>query len=284
MNYRHAYHAGNFADVFKHVVLTLVIEHLKAKPAPFRVLDTHAGIGRYDLTAEEAVKTGEWQRGVGQLLGPNARALPPVVAQILAPYLDVVRAENPVGQLRYYPGSPLIARRLLRPFDRLIATELHPVDCAALAKRFQLDSQTKVIELDGWLTLKAFLPPKERRAVVLIDPPYELRDDLARMITGLAAAVRRFESGVYLMWYPIKDPREITDFHAALRVLGTPKTAAVELLIRAPRDPAVLNGCGLILLNAPWTLPAALALVLPVLAERLAVAAGGGYTQTTISC
>ena len=199
MNYRHAYHAGNFADVLKHAVLALVIEHAKLKPAPFRVLDTHAGIGRYDLTTAEAAKTGEWRQGIARLIGPDARPIPDTQAGLLAPFLDVVRGENPLGELRFYPGSPLIARRLLRPDDRLIATELHPEDCAELRRRFARDKQTRIVELDGWLALKAFLPPKERRGVILIDPPYEARDELQRVTDGLAAAVRRFRGGTYLL-------------------------------------------------------------------------------------
>src|SRR3990170_5575144 len=163
MNYRHAYHAGNFADVLKHAVLALVIEHLKRKPAPFRVIDTHAGVGLYDLSGAEAATTGEWRDGIGRLFGA---ALAKPVAELLAPYFSVVRQENPSGRLERYPGSPLIARRLLRRGDRLIANELHPEDGDSLRRLFAGDPQTKVLALDGWVALKALLPPKERRGVV----------------------------------------------------------------------------------------------------------------------
>jgi 23S rRNA (adenine2030-N6)-methyltransferase len=277
MNYRHAYHAGNFADVLKHAVLALVIEHAKLKPAPFRVLDTHAGLGRYDLEAEQSMKTGEWQAGIGRLFGAAATQLPPGLTELLAPYLDVVRTENPVGVLRHYPGSALIARRLLRPQDRLIATELHPEDGAALSHRFARDPQTKIVELDGWLALKSFLPPKERRGVILIDPPYEVSDERDRVADGLAAAVRRFKSGTYLIWYPIKDRRLILEFHRALQALRIPRMLSAEILIRPARDPVLLNGCGLIIVNPPWTLPVALGILLPFLAQRMAREAGGGH-------
>ena len=277
MNYRHAYHAGNFSDVLKHVVLALAIEHAKLKPAAFRVLDTHAGLGRYDLAATEAAKTGEWTAGIGRLLGPAAAAIPPQVAGHLAPYLNVVRAENPAGRLEHYPGSPLIARRLMRPQDRLIATELHPRDFGMLARRFMHDAQVKTIELDGWLALKAFLPPKERRGIVLIDPPYEQRDEWQQLAAGLIEAVRRFQGGTYLLWYPIKDPAAISRLHDQLRATGIPKILSAQLRIRAPDDPQRLSGCGLVIVNPPWTLAASLEVVLPFLSARLAVASGGGH-------
>ena len=277
MNYRHAYHAGGAADVLKHAVLALTIEYAKQKPTPLRVLDTHAGLGRYDLEATQATKTGEWCEGIGRLLGPEASALPADVAAILAPYLGVVSGENPLQTLRHYPGSPLIARRLLRPQDRLIATELHPDDCAALARRFARDSQTKIVALDGWLALKAFLPPRERRGIVLIDPPYEDRDELRLLPDRLAAAIRRFEGGTYLLWYPIKDVAAVEVFQARLRTLGIAKMLSVELMLRAPHNPLLLNGSGLIVVNPPWTLPAQLEILAPFLGQRLALEEGGGH-------
>jgi 23S rRNA (adenine2030-N6)-methyltransferase len=283
MNYRHAYHAGNFADVLKHAILALVIEHAKLKPAAFRVLDTHAGLGRYDLEATQASKTGEWRAGIGRLLGPDAAPLPDGITALLAPYLGVVRTENPAGVLRHYPGSTLLARRLMRPQDRLIATELHPEDCAVLAQRFVHDTQTKIIELDGWLALKAFLPPKERRGIVLIDPPYEDRDELGRMANTLAAAVRRFQGGTYLLWYPIKSAGVIREFHSALQATQVPKMLCAEILIRRPSDPRTLNGCGLVAVNPPWTLATALGTLLPFLADRLAQEPGGGQNLHWIS-
>src|SRR5262245_95776 len=164
MNYRHAFHAGNFADVVKHAVLALLIERLKAKDTAFRVVDTHAGIGLYDVAGDEARRTGEWERGIGRIYGRN---LDPILAGLMQPYLDAVRAANDGGQLRFYPGSPWIARHLLRRQDRLTAVELHPEDAAGLAARFAGDRQVKTIRLDGWLAMGAFVPPKERRGLVL---------------------------------------------------------------------------------------------------------------------
>ena len=283
MNYRHVYHAGNFADVLKHAVLARVIEHAKRKPAPFRVVDTHAGTGRYDLAASEAVKTGEWRTGIGRLIGPDAKPIPDAEAKLLAPFLDIVRSENPQGSLAFYPGSPLIARRLLRAGDRLIASELHSEDCAALGRRFARDKQTKIVELDGWLALKAFLPPRELRGVILIDPPYEERDELLQMTRGLGTAVERFQGGTYILWYPIKDMAQVERFHDALQALMIPKILRAEILIREPADARLLNGCGLMLVNPPWTLSGDLDVLLPFLADRLSVAPGSRHRLKWVS-
>jgi 23S rRNA (adenine2030-N6)-methyltransferase len=273
MNYRHAFHAGNFADVLKHATLALVIEYLKQKPAPFRVIDTHAGIGLYDLGSDEASRTGEWRDGIDRLVGRDAEAIPPDVADLLAPYLAAVAAENP-GGLSRYPGSPLVARRLMRPEDVLAVNELHPEDARDLARLFARDRQTKVLELDGWTALKALLPPKERRGVILIDPPFEKPGELERLATGLSEAVKRFASGIYLLWYPIKDPTPVLAFHRGLAASGLDKVLRVELMIRPPRDPALLNGCGLVIVNPPHTLAPALETLTRFLAQRLARAPG----------
>jgi len=185
VNYRHAFHAGNFADVVKHAVLALLIERLKTKETAFRVIDTHAGAGFYDLTADQAQRTGEWEGGIGRLYG---RALDPPLAALLAPYLDAVAAANDGGPLRFYPGSPSIVRHLLRRQDRLTAVELHPEDFASLSARFAGDVKVKTIALDGWLALGSFVPPKERRGLVLIDPPFEEKDEFDRLLQGFANA------------------------------------------------------------------------------------------------
>jgi 23S rRNA (adenine2030-N6)-methyltransferase len=276
MNYRHAYHAGNFADVLKHVVLSLTLIHLAKKAAPFRVIDTHAGIGMYDLAGEEAGKTGEWRGGIGRLIGPDAEPLPAAAAELMKPYLDAVAALNPDGAPRRYPGSPCLALALMRADDRLVANELHPEDAATLRRTLARDRRAKVLELDGWLALKAQLPPKERRGVILVDPPFEEPGELDRIATGLDNARRRFGGGVYLLWYPIKDPRPLARFYEALATIAPPESLAIELLIRAPADPNRLNGCGLIVLNPPFTLEADLGVLLPILAERMSD--GGGAT------
>lgn len=279
MNYRHAYHAGNFADVVKHATLALILEHLKLKPAPFRVIDTHAGLGRYDLTAVEPEKTGEWRFGVGRLL---AQPLPEAIMAMLAPYLAAVMAENPGRQiatvghdgLSAYPGSPMIARHLLRAQDALIVNELHPEDHAALVQAFARDRQTKVMGIDGWTALKSLLPPKERRGVILIDPPFEETGELIRMIKALTDAQRRFATGTYVLWYPIKDQRPVFAFKREMAELGLPKLLEIELLIRRPNGGESLIGCGMIVLNPPFSLKPKLDVLLPFLADRLGLEAG----------
>jgi 23S rRNA (adenine2030-N6)-methyltransferase len=278
MNYRHAYHAGNFADVLKHLVLALVIEHLKLKPAPFRVIDTHAGVGRYDLASREAGKTGEWQGGIGRLL---TDPLPPTVASLMAPYLDAVAAENGDGGLARYPGSPLIARHLLRPGDVLVVNELHPEDHAGLAGLFARDAQVKVLNLDGWTALKSLLPPKERRGVILVDPPFEEAGELDRLVTGLRDVQRRFATGTVLLWYPIKALKVVDRFYAALSDLALDKVLVAELFTRPPTDPDRLNGCGLVVFNPPFTLADRLGLILPQLGTRLAVEPGAPFALDT---
>jgi 23S rRNA (adenine2030-N6)-methyltransferase len=276
MNYRHAYHAGNFADVLKHAVLALVIEHLKLKPAPFRVIDTHAGIGLYDLGGEQAGKTGEWREGIGRVLAAD---FSPDAAAALAPYLGVVRALNgdDANSMRRYPGSPLIARYLMRPGDALVLNELHPEDNIALKREFARDAQVKVLELDGFTALKALLPPKERRGVALVDPAYEEPGELDRLVQGLKEASRRFAGGTLLLWYPIKDERAVGAFRREIAALGIAKMLAVELTIRGGGDPTLLNGCGLIVVNPPFTLAEKLKALLPELSRVLAQGKGAGF-------
>lgn len=274
MNYRHAYHAGNFADVLKHVTLALVIDYLKRKDAPFRIVDTHAGIGRYDLGSIQSAKTGEWRSGIGRLIGPEAEPLPADVASVLKPYLDAVLAENAPGSLDTYPGSPLIARRLMRNQDVLVANELHPADRLSLEAAVGRDRRVKVLGLDGWVALKSLLPPKEKRGVVLIDPPFEAEGELTRLADGLGEALRRFETGTYLAWYPIKDPKPVARFLARISELGPPEWLRVELLTRSAAVADRLNGCGLIVVNAPFTLADQLATALPLLTRRLALGQG----------
>jgi 23S rRNA (adenine2030-N6)-methyltransferase len=277
MNYRHAYHAGNFADVLKHLVLALVIDYMKRKEAPFRVIDTHAGCGRYALGSIQAAKTGEWRGGIGRLLGPDVRPLPLDVATVMAPYLDAVRSENSAPHLEVYPGSPLVARRLMRAQDVLVANELHPEDGAELKSVLGRDRRVKLLAIDGWFALKSLLPPKERRGVVLIDPPFEDEGELTRLAEGLAEALRRFESGVYVVWYPIKDLKPIAAFHGALAAIAGPEMMRVELMIRGGNTPDRLNGCGLVVANPPYTLRDNLAVVLPELTHRLAESSGARH-------
>jgi 23S rRNA (adenine2030-N6)-methyltransferase len=276
MNYRHSYHAGNFADVLKHVVLALALRYLKRKEAPLRVIDTHAGAGRYALTSAQSAKTGEWQGGIARLLGPNAKPLPHHALRHLEPYLAAVRAENASDTLAVYPGSPAIALSLLRAHDTLIANELHPEERLRLEEAIGADRRVKVMGLNAWVALKALLPPKERRGIVLIDPPFEDPDELDRMARGLAQALERFATGFYIAWYPIKDPRLVARFHAAVAALATTsKPLRIELLLRRPIDRDRLNGCGLVVINPSYQLEDELVAVLPELTQRFAAAEGG---------
>lgn len=267
MNYRHIYHAGNFADVFKHAVLARLVRYLQSKDKAFRVLDTHAGIGLYDLSSEEAQKTGEWRDGIGRIMDAE---LPAPVAELLEPYLAAVREINPKGGLQYYPGSPKLARMLFRPQDRLSAMELHPEDYNRLHRLFEGDFQVRVTELDGWLSLGAHLPPKEKRGIVLVDPPFEIDGEYDRLVKGLAQAWRRFPGGTYCLWYPIKKDAPLKEFHAGLQALDIPKMLCTELTVRSDRETTGLTGSGLIIVNPPFTLKDELHVLLPVLKELLA--------------
>jgi len=271
MNYRHAFHAGNFADVLKHATLARVLTHLSDKPAAFRVIDTHAGAGLYDLAGPEASRTGEWRDGIGRLRDVS---IPSAVAALLAPYLDVVRDLSTDGA-RAYPGSPLLALRLLRPQDRLIACELEPTAAAALAAALGRDPRAKHVTLDGWLALNAYLPPKERRGVVLVDPPFERADEFSRLAHGIVNATRKWATGTYLIWYPIKERREPAAFVDALVRAGIGKILGIELDI-GECGPG-LRATGVVVINPPWRLADEMRLLIdwlvPVLARGPGAAA-----------
>ncbi len=266
MNYRHIYHAGNFADVLKHAVLARLVTYMKAKDKAFRVLDTHAGLGLYDLSSEEAQKTGEWRDGIGRLLEGD---LPAEIADLLAPYLGAVKDLNPGGGLRHYPGSPKLVRMLFRPQDRLSAMELHPDDYESLHRLFDGDFQSRITRLDGWLSLGAHLPPKEKRGIILVDPPFEVEGEYERLAEGLAKAWRRFPGGIYCLWYPLKKGAPIAEFHKALKDLGIPKMLCAELSVKSDRETTGLSGSGLIVVNPPFTLKEELGRLLPFLKEKL---------------
>lgn len=271
MNYRHIYHAGNFADVFKHVVLALILEHLRRKATPFCVLDTHAGIGRYDLTSIEAGKTREFESGIARIL-----AAPSFPAE-LAPYRAAIQALNPqLGALRWYPGSPRVTRALMRPGDRLVLAELHPEDAVTLKREFEGDRQVTVHHMDGYHAIKAHVPPAERRGLVLVDPPFETTDEVVRMVAGLKAGHKRWPTGIFALWYPIKDRAAVWRFHQALEDTGIPRMLAAELTILPDDDPFRLNGCGMVVVNPPWQFDATLSGLLPALHRALGPKAGGG--------
>ncbi|MGB3272817.1 MAG: 23S rRNA (adenine(2030)-N(6))-methyltransferase RlmJ [Xanthobacteraceae bacterium] len=279
MNYRHAFHAGNFADVVKHIVLARMLTYLHGKPAAFRVIDSHAGAGLYDLTSAEAARGGEWRLGIARLM--QAR-LSPEVASLIAPYLDVVRAFNEGGDLRAYPGSPLIARALLRPQDRLTACEVEPRARKALIAALYNDTQARVVDLDGWTALTAFVPPKERRGMVLIDPPYEAADEFARLAAAFAAAFAKWPTGSYLLWYPVKRRRAADELAAAVSrtVAAAPSEAAalrLEFSVAPQEENGGLVSAGLLIVNPPWTLRDELKLILPELARPLGQGGPGRF-------
>ena len=279
MNYRHAFHAGNFADVLKHLVATLVIVHMGKKAAPFRVIDTHAGTGLYDLSRAQAEKTGEWREAIARVLAAR-HDLPDDVARVLAPYLalfetDLEKSAGGAGKLVRYPGSPLIARRLMREGDQLVVNELHPEDRDRLAELFHRDGQTKVMGLDGYTALKALLPPKERRGVVLVDPPFEVAGEFDRLAGAVSAAHHRFETGTIILWYPIKERADVERFYEHLRRAGLSKVLAAELQVAQVKANAKgLVATGVVVVNPPYTLAADLKVALPFLAHLMATGPG----------
>lgn len=278
MNYRHAYHAGNVADVHKHAVLAQVVTALTRKETPFFALDTHAGCGGYLLTADAAQRTGEFKAGIARVLDQEATA-----PAALAPYLETVRRFNPDGGLTRYPGSPELIRTLMRPQDRLALAELHPEDVQTLRRTCGADRRIGIHHMDGYLAVKALLPPQERRGLVLIDPPFEQTDEFSRLLTALGRLRRRWPQGILLLWYPIKGAAPVEQFLAAITAEGGNETLAVELLLRPPVDPFRLNGSGLIVVNPPWGLEAALAETLPWLAGVLAPEQGAHRVRRLIA-
>jgi 23S rRNA (adenine2030-N6)-methyltransferase len=255
MNYRHAYHAGNFADCFKHAILVWLLNALARKEKPFCVLDTHAGTGAYDLRGAAAQRTGEAQRGILRLLDSNPPNLKPYLA--LVPDRDT------------YPGSPAIIRALLRPGDRAIACELHPDDFSELRRRLLREKQFSVHLRDGYEAVGAFLPPAERRGLTLIDPPYEDADEFLRVAAALRLAKTRFAGGVVAAWYPIKHLAPVRAFFEDLRASRLRDVVTAEFLLREPLDPARLNGCGMVVVNPPFRFEEEISKILAALLEVL---------------
>ncbi|HEX7790950.1 MAG TPA: 23S rRNA (adenine(2030)-N(6))-methyltransferase RlmJ [Afipia sp.] len=279
MNYRHAFHAGNFADVIKHIALVRILIYLQDKPAAFRVIDTHAGAGLYDLTGDEAERGGEWRTGIARLM--QAR-LSESVEALIAPYLDIVRAFNPQRELTAYPGSPLIARALLRPQDRLVACELEPKARKQLIGSLRRDPQARVVDLDGWTALPAFVPPNERRGLVLIDPPFESRDEFERLAAGFAAAHAKWPTGIYMLWYPAKERRAtdtLADHVARVANAGSidAKCLRVEFSAAPQTADAKLVSAGLLIVNPPWTLAGELKAILHELEKPLGQGGAGRF-------
>ena len=272
MNYRHAFHAGNFADVMKHAVLARVLAYLAEKPAAYRVIDTHAGAGLYDLSGAEAMRTGEWRDGIGRLreAALDGETLDGETRALLEPYLGAVAACNGGGALEKYPGSPALVCALMRPQDRLIACELEPQAAASLAHTLKRDRRAKAIAIDGWTALTAYIPPKERRGLVLIDPPFEQPDEFSRLANGLESAHRKWPTGIYMLWYPIKDAAAVDAFVRRVARANIAKSLRLELVLApAQTENSALRGSGLLVVNPPWTLYDEMTMALPQLAKVL---------------
>ncbi|WP_210396222.1 23S rRNA (adenine(2030)-N(6))-methyltransferase RlmJ [Motiliproteus sediminis] len=269
LSYRHGFHAGNHADVLKHLVLVRCLQYLVQKPKPVCYLDTHAGGGAYSLADARAQKTGEYRDGIGRLWQCDHLPSP------LQAYHDQV-AIFCGASLDAYPGSPVLAAQLLRDVDRLLLNELHSSEQQVLKQRFAADRRVRVIEGDGYVGGLAALPPKERRGLVLIDPPYEIKSDYERVVKWLKDAHRRFATGIYALWYPVVDRARIDRLQQAIKASGIARIDLYELCVAPDTSPG-MGGSGMVVINPPWQLRAEMEITLPWLAERLAPEGGGRY-------
>ena len=269
LSYRHLFHAGSFADVFKHVLLTRLLISLNEKDKPYFFLDTHAGIGRYDLSHPWAQKGREFESGIKKLLERDD------IPAAMKPYIGIVRAENPDGHLRYYPGSPLITRKLIRPIDRMALTELNKTDCAELMNVIAKDRRVNVQLMDGYQALKAHLPPKERRGLVLIDSSFDRSREFARLAEALADAHTRWATGTYAVWYPMMGAGVIRGFEKQIEAAGIRKVLQFELSI-LPEDASTMPGSGMIIINPPWKFDTEMRMLLRWVWSVLNVKSAGG--------
>ncbi|WP_376986350.1 23S rRNA (adenine(2030)-N(6))-methyltransferase RlmJ [Bosea sp. R86505] len=267
MNYRHGFHAGNFADVLKHVVLMRVLTHLNAKETPYRVVDTHAGAGRYDLGSDEALRTHEWKDGVARI---DRSPLAPAVEALLKPWRDAVSGARALYGPEAYPGSPWLCRHAMRPDDRLIAAELHPPTHKKLVQAISRDERCKALAIDGWNALRGNVPPKERRGLVLIDPPFEEKDEFATLEAELTAAHRKWPTGIYALWYPVKDKLAVANLLAGINQAGIGRLLRLEIDVDRPDAAGGLSATGMLIVNPPWRLAEEARILLPALTERLA--------------
>lgn len=281
MNYRHAFHAGNFADVLKHLVLAQCLEHLGDKPKPYRVIDTHAGVGAYDLTGDEARRSPEWTHGIDRLMKAD---IPAEIRDSLDPYLNVVRAMNPGEALTTYPGSPEIAARLARAEDRIHLCELHKDDSVTLDKRYARDARVKVQAMDGYRALPGLVPPREKRGLVMIDPPFEHRDEMAFMAQAAKSALERWPTGTFIFWRPLKDLWAQERFDVGLaewliadQGLEGEKLLRADMWVRELNEDGPLAGAGVVVVNPPFKLEERLLKLLPWLTELLAQDEDAGW-------
>ena len=269
MNYRHAFHAGNHADVFKHIALARMLALLGRKDAPYAYVDTHAGIGLYDLQADQASRTGEWLEGIAKVWAATDRPA------LVEDYLQVIRELNTPDTLRYYPGSPEVARSLSREQDRLHLNEKHPDDGPLLKENMRGDRRAAVHNGEGWHVPRALLPTREKRLLMLIDPPFEKPDELERCVQALTEAHSRMRQAIVAIWYPIKDERQLKRFYQGLSKSNAPKMLRAELYVHPADDAGRLAGSGLVISNPPWGLEDELKQLLPWLANTLAQSQGG---------
>jgi len=265
LSYRHLFHAGNFADVFKHALLARLFVALGRKEKPYCYLDTHAGTGRYDLAHEWAWKTREFENGIGRLW--NRKDIPAA----LVPYMEAVRSENPKGRLRFYPGSPLIALKLRRPGDRVVLAELSRNDCAELEAAVAHERHVAVHLMDGYQALKAFLPPPERRGLVLLDSSFDRSGEFARIARALKDAHRRWDTGMFAVWYPLMAPAVMRGFERGMAQSGIGKILRLELRVRGPGAATPIPGCGMLVVNPPWKFEAEARPLLDWLRQALAL-------------
>ncbi|NIF24371.1 23S rRNA (adenine(2030)-N(6))-methyltransferase RlmJ [Candidatus Pantoea multigeneris] len=272
LSYRHSFHAGNHADVLKHTVQSLIIESLKEKEKPFFYLDTHAGAGRYQLSGEHAERTGEYLEGIGRIWQQ------PDAPELLAPWLSAVKSLNHSGNLRYYPGSPLIARHLLREDDKLQLTELHSSDYPLLRNEFSKDARARVERADGYQQLKSKLPPPSRRGLILIDPPYEMKSDYQAVVKGIQEGYKRFNTGIFALWYPVVMRQQIKHMLRDLEATGIRRILQIELAVRPDSDQRGMTASGMIVINPPWKLEQQMRDLLPWLHKTL-VPNGNGHTK-----
>lgn len=279
MNYRHGFHAGNHADVLKHLVLVALLDALKRKDAPFFVLDTHAGRGQYDLAGSHAQRTGEAADGVKRLRAAHPAGPPALLAYLAA--IDACRATG--GD--FYPGSPMLVARALREQDRLAACELQPEEAASLKSLLAADPRCHVHQRDGYAGIKALLPPREggtrfARGLVLVDPPYEAQaDEFPLIVAALRDGLERFPQGMFALWYPIKQRPTLQPLMRKLAQLPMKSALAIELLVRPDDSPLRMNGSGMLVVNPPWQLEETMAPVLPALARAMGEP-GASWRQT----
>ncbi|PXY90936.1 23S rRNA (adenine(2030)-N(6))-methyltransferase RlmJ [Gilliamella apis] len=271
LSYRHSYHAGNHADVLKHIVLTLCINSLKEKEKPFLYLDTHSGAGRYLLQSEHSEKTGEYLSGINLIWQQSE------TPELLNTYLSVLKRYNPFDNLKYYLGSPLIAKQLLREQDKINLTELHPTDYPLLRQEFSKDKRARVLREDGFSQLKSKLPPESRRGIILIDPSYEIKDDYQKIPKALLEAYKRFATGIYLIWYPVVSRTQTQKMIDEIVNLGIKKISQFEFAIKPDNNQKGMTASGMIVINPPWKLQQQMQTIMPWLKNTLDTEKMGNY-------